>query len=104
MIENGYIKLWRTMTKWRWYKSSDTKAVFLHFLLTANRYDADFEGTTIHRGQLVTSRETLSESLGISQQSVRTAIKRLKSTSEITSTSTSKYTIVTVIIVYTAVS
>jgi hypothetical protein len=53
------------------------------------------KGIHINRGQLVTNRKELSERTGISEQSVRTCLDRLKSTSEITTKSTNKYTVVT---------
>ena len=53
-------------------------------------------GTEIKRGQLATGRKSLSDSTGISEQSLRTCITRLKSTSEITIVSTSLFSIITV--------
>ena len=35
-MDEGYIKLFRSMTKWEWYSDTNTKAVFLHLLLNAN--------------------------------------------------------------------
>ena len=47
-------------------------------------------------GQLVTGRHALSEDTGISEQSIRTCLSRLKSTSEITSESTNQFTLITI--------
>ena len=52
-------------------------------------------GHEINRGQIVVGRKALSESTGISEQSIRTSLEHLKSTSEITSKSTNKFTIIT---------
>lgn len=49
------------------------------------------------RGELVTGRTSLSAQTGLSVQSIRTALERLKSTNEITIKSTSKYSIVTIV-------
>jgi uncharacterized phage protein (TIGR02220 family) len=65
--------------------------------LKANIKEHSFENITVKRGQLVTSRKSLSESLGISEQSIRTSLKRLKSTNEITIETTRKYSIITVL-------
>lgn len=71
--------------------------LFLHLILTANWEDCDFETITVHRGQRVASRRTLAEEIGMSEREVRTAINHLISTNEVTSVSTSKYTVFTVI-------
>jgi hypothetical protein len=56
-----------------------------------------FEGITVERGQRIASYGTLAQETGLSVQSVRTSIKRLKSTHEITSRPTSNYTVFTVV-------
>jgi hypothetical protein len=51
---------------------------------------------TVKRGQLVTSISQLSKNTGLSVQSVRTCLARLKSTSEITIETTKAYTLITI--------
>ena len=92
-----FIKIDRNILRWRWYRNSNTKSVFLHLLLTANVADNDFETITVHRGQLVISRKHLALELGMSEQEVRTALDHLKSTSEITSKAYAKYTVITIL-------
>lgn len=70
--------------------------LFSHLILLANHEDKKWQGMTIKRGQLITGRKILSEETGISEQSIRTCIERLKSTSEITIKSTNKYSIITI--------
>ena len=48
----------------------------------------------IHRGEFVTSREILAMETGLSEQQVRTAIQKLINSENITSTSTSKFTLI----------
>ena len=94
---NGYIKIYRKFVRWGWYKNSVVKDTFLHCLVMANFTDQSFEGTIIKKGQFVTSYENLASDLGFTTQKVRTAIKKLKSTGEITTKSTNKFTIITVV-------
>ncbi len=93
---NGFIKIHRKMLTWGWYSDSVTKVVFLHLILTANFRDKEWRGITIRSGQVVTSYSRLAADLGFSVQQIRTAIKKLVATGEITSNATSKYTIITV--------
>jgi hypothetical protein len=69
--------------------------LFIHLLINANHKDKTWKGITVKRGQVLTGRKQISEATGISEQKIRTCIKRLKSTSEITNKSTNKYTIIT---------
>lgn len=96
MTSNGYIKLFRKMTEWEWYKDTNTKIVFLHLLMIANYKEARYKGIEIHPGQAVIGRRSLSDALGISEQNVRTALAHLKLTNEITIKSTSKFSVVTI--------
>ena len=94
---NGYIKIHRKLLRWGWYQDNVVKGVFFHILLTANFRPMKWQGRTISPGQLVTSYQRLAEDLGFSVQQIRTAIKKLKSTSEITIDSTNKFTVITVV-------
>lgn len=84
MLENGYIKLHRQLLNWEWYADNVTKSLFLHLLLTVNYEPRRWQGVNIGRGQRVTSLPVLAEELGFSIQQIRTALKHLKSTGEIT--------------------
>ena len=66
-------------------------------MLKANYCEREFENITVKRGQLVTSRKQLADETGISEQSIRTALVHLKSTNEITTRATSKFTIITIV-------
>jgi hypothetical protein len=93
----GWIKLHRKLLDWRWFSDGNTLKVFLYILLQANHEKKSWKGIEILPGQMIFGRERLSETLAISEQSLRTIITRLKSTSEITTKSTNKYTVVTVV-------
>ena len=93
----GFILLYRQITEWEWYQNPNTFRVFLHILLKANFTDGRFEGREIKRGQLVTSLPKLSVQTKLTIQQVRTALKHLISTGEITDEGTSQYRIITVV-------
>lgn len=94
---NGYIKLFRKLVKWRWYQDSVVKDLFLHCLIFASFRDFSWMDQKLKAGQFVTSYKNLAQDLGFSVQQIRTALKKLESTGEITSKSTNKYTVITVV-------
>lgn len=97
MEQIGFIKMYRAITEWEWYKDANTSRLFIHFVCTVNFTPSKWRGITIERGQRVTSHNKLASELDISIQGIRTAIKHLISTGEITYQSTSQYGIVTVL-------
>lgn len=97
MSGNGFIKLHRKMLGWEWYDDPNTKAVFLHLLLTANFKETSYRGIDIHPGQTIIGRKALAKTLGMSEQNVRTALNHLKSTNEITIKVTNKFSVATLI-------
>jgi hypothetical protein len=94
---NEWVKLYRRMVDWEWYKDANTARVFIHCLLKANWKDGRFMGHEIPRGSFVTSIKQLSIELRLSQRNVRTAINHLKSTNELTIKATKRFTIVEVL-------
>ena len=97
MTKNGFIVIHRKITDWEWYTDANTFKVFMHLLLTANFSDQKFKGMTIKRGQRVASYESLAKETGLSVQNVKTAIKHLKLTNEVTSHSTSQFTVFSIV-------
>ena len=96
MSDTGWIKIHRKFQNWEWYQDGNTMRVFLHLLLTANHKDIKWRGSIIKRGQVLTGRKKLAKALKLTEDQIRTAIKHLKSTNEITSTITNRYTIITI--------
>ena len=86
----------RSITSWRWYHNSNTFRVFFHLIISANYTDHDFEGITVHRGQVVTSRKSLATELKLSEREIRTALTHLKTTNDIAIETTTKFSIITV--------
>ena len=94
---NGYIKLFRKLIRWGWYQDNVVKGLFIHCLLCASYKDFEWMGQRLKAGQFITGRKKLAKDLGFSEQQIRTAIKKLESTGEITSKTTNKFTVITVV-------
>ena len=95
-MQVGFIKLHRRLLEWEWYDDINCYRLFTHLLLTVNYEPRKWHGKTINSGQTVTSRESLALQTGLSEQQVRTALNKLKSTNEITTQSTNNYTVITI--------
>ena len=97
-MHRGYVKSWRKMVEWGWYKDVPTRSLFEHLLRVANGKDKISYGVHVKRGQVITGRKKLSFETGLSEQQVRTALKKLLKTNEIsTKIATKSYTIITII-------
>ncbi len=95
MIDKGWVCVHRKLLEWEWYGDINVSRLFLHLLLKANFEDKKWQGKVIRRGDLVTSRSKLSTETGLSERQIRTALTKLKSTSEITIQTTNEYTKIT---------
>ena len=93
----GWVKIHRKFLNWEWYQNTEMVRIFLHFLLSANHENNNWQGIIVKKGQVVIGRKKLSKTLGISQRTIRTCLSRLKTTNEITTETTNKYTIITLI-------
>lgn len=96
-MNNGFITIHRKITEWEWYTDGNTLRLFMHLLLNANHKPKRWKGVEVNRGQLITGRKTLAEELRLSEQQIRTSINKLKSTNEITTQPTNKFTLVTIV-------
>ena len=92
----SFIKLDRKLLDWEWFEDSPTLHLWIYLLLKANHKEKTWQTIRIGKGQMVTSEAKLSSETGLSRQQVRTALKKLISTNEITKSTTSNYTIITV--------
>lgn len=93
---NGFVKISRGILDWEWYSDPCTRSLFIHCILKANWKDGSWQGQSYKRGQFITSLASLSRETGYSVQNVKTALKHLISTGELTSKATNKYRIITV--------
>ena len=92
-----FVKIDRNIINWQWYQNGNTFRVFAHCILSANIKDNPFQGVMIKRGSFATSYEKIANTLNLSVQQVRTAIRHLKSTGEITAKSYSKFQVITIV-------
>lgn len=95
-MEEGWIKLHRTLIKWEWYDDIPVKVLFIHFLITVNHADGNYRGRKILRGQRWTSIGHIATETGLSVKQVRDSIEKLQTTGEIKTQGASNGTMVTV--------
>lgn len=92
----GFVAIPRGLTDWEWYSEPNTARLFIHLLLTSNWSQKQWQGITIHPGELVTSRAQLAKQLRMSEREVRTALEHLKTTSYLTIKSGPRYSVITI--------
>ena len=94
---NGFVLLHRKMADWEWYTDINVKALFIHLILMANHSDQKWRGQVVKRGELVTSIGNLAVQNGMTVMQVRTALKKLQKTGDVTIKTTSKNTVIMVV-------
>lgn len=94
---NGYIKISRKIMEWEWWDDEKTVKLWLTILLLANWEEKTWQGKKIPRGSFWTSIESLSKKSGLTPRQVRTALKHLQMTGEVTSKVTNQGRLITVV-------
>ena len=79
-MDTSYIKLFRQVLHWRWFRDPSVAHLFVYLLLKVNFVDSEWQEITIKRGQLITSRARLSEETGLTEKIVRRCLKALQKT------------------------
>lgn len=97
MLDDGFVQLHRKITKWEWYGDSNTSRTFIHLLVTANYYDAQWRGIEVKKGQRISSYSVLAKELNLSVKEIRTAINHLKRTGEVAHQNCHEYGLFTVV-------
>ena len=95
--DDGFVKIYRKITNWDWYDDPNTFRLFVHCILKANYKEKEWHGITIPVGSFVTSYAKLAKELKLTPDKIRLAMKKLKTTKNITVKSTTQYTVITVI-------
>ena len=93
---NSYVKIDRNILDWEWWSDIKTSRLFFYMILKAKWKDGNFKGISVPRGSFVSSVAKLSEGTNLTVDEVRTALKHLKFTNEITSKSYGKFTVFTI--------
>lgn len=96
-MSSGWVCLHRKFIEWEWYTDPNVVRLFLHCLIKANHQDNKWRGNVITRGSFITSYDHLSKELKLSVKQIRTALTKLKGTSEVASKSNSQHTVLTVV-------
>ena len=95
-MSGNYIKIDRKILKWEWWSDINTFRVFVFMLISAYWKDGQYKGIKIPRGSFPSSISELSKETNLTDNEVRTALKHLNGTGEITSKSTNKFTVFTI--------
>ena len=95
-MDNGYIKLYKKMSSWQWYKDSNTKSLFIDLLLDSNFEDSKCGFLVIKRGQCLTSLKRMQERTGLSIHQIRTSLDKLEKSGEIGKQTTNRNSIITI--------
>lgn len=93
---SGWIKIHRKITEWEWYGDANTFRVFMHLLLTANYEDKRWRNIEVKRGQIITGRIDLAQTLSLSERQIRTALDKLKMSGVISIKTTNQYSLITI--------
>lgn len=93
---SGWIKIHRKITEWEWYGDANTFRVFMHLLLTANYEDKRWRNIEVKRGQIITGRIDLAQTLRLSERQIRTALDKLKMSGVISIKTTNQYSLITI--------
>lgn len=92
----GWIKLHRSILTWEWYSNINVRMLFIHLLLKANHAPNRWRGIEIQAGQLVTSLSRLEQETGLSQKTIRNALRKLEKMGELVTQKGRAYTIITI--------
>ena len=95
-MAEGWVSLHRRFLEWEWYDDINVMKLFIHCLLRANHKENKWRGVLIPKGSFLTGRKQLAIETKLSEQQIRTALNKLKSTNEITIKSTNLYSLISI--------
>jgi hypothetical protein len=94
---SGYFLLHKKILNWEWFSDPKSVALWIYILANTNYAESVYRGHTIRRGQAAIGRKRASMVTGLSQQEIRTRLKRFETNKQITTKSTTNFSIVTVL-------
>ena len=80
----NFIKIDRKILKWEWWSDINTFRLFFYMLVSAYWKDGNYKGVEVKRGSFPSSISELSRETNLSAMEIRTALKHLQSTGEVT--------------------
>ncbi len=95
-MENGWIRLHRSLLSWEWMDTPEMVGLWVNILLRANEEDMERHGRMIRRGQMVTTLPGLAAISGLTVKQVRTCLDRLIKAGLISTESANNCTIITI--------
>ena len=100
-MERGYVKLWRKSLDDYLWQNINLWRFFEYCLLKASHKDhkimVGMQEITLKPGQFVFGRKVASEESGLSEQTIRTCMAKLKNMKKLTIKTTNKFSIISVI-------
>lgn len=97
----GWISLYRKLLSASWFSKSEYVHLWIYILLKANHEDKEIyignEKVLLKRGQLLTSRNKLSEVVHVNENKIYRILKCFESERQIEQVKTKKYTVISVI-------
>ena len=95
-MNGNFIKIDRKITKWEWWSDINTFRVFIYMLISAYWKEGKYKGKIIPRGSFPSTISNLARETSLTENEIRTTLKHLQSTGEITIKSTNKFSIFSV--------
>lgn len=92
---SGWICLHRKILDWEWFSDRNTRDLFIYLIIIAAWKPTVKKGIELQRGQCLASLKELELGCSLSTQQLRTAIKHLETTQEITQSQVGKYRVIT---------
>ena len=96
-MKSGWLKMYRSIVDWEWFKEHDMTCFFIWCLCNANVQDRMWRGYMVKAGQLIVSRSTVCRELGISERRYRTIIARLSKSGEIVCEPRGLFTVISIV-------
>ena len=95
-MDRGYWKFHRDMDQWQHFRDNNTFKLFICLLNRASHKKLKLNGVVLNPGQLIFGRISFAEYTGLSEQSIRTSLKKLEDSGEIKRKRLPKCSIITI--------
>lgn len=96
-MSKGWVKIRRSLLDWEWYDDHNATRLLLHLIITANYQEKKWKGVVLNPGSRVISWDKLASEIGLSKQQVRTSMRKLEITGEVTRKPTGLFQVVSLV-------